>query len=192
MNRSISVCALMLLLSSTPLWALVSDREQPIQIEADSIEFDETKGISIYRGNVSFVQGSVKLLADAISTFNSDRATLEKVVATGQPVSFSQRVEGEAQEETVRGEARKIEYFAADEKLVLHGDAQLWRSRDSFSGNRIEYQTVKNVVSARKATDSKERVSVTIQPRKKPLNAEPSKPGDGALNEENGASADAP
>ena len=45
--------------------AMTGDREQPIHIEADSVDIDDKKGVSIYRGNVRMTQGSIVLTADA-------------------------------------------------------------------------------------------------------------------------------
>jgi lipopolysaccharide export system protein LptA len=39
--------------------ALSSDREQPINLEADAADIDDLKGISIYTGNVVLTQGSM-------------------------------------------------------------------------------------------------------------------------------------
>ena len=43
--------------------ALSSDKDQPIELAADSVDVDEGKGVSTYKGNVDLRQGSMKLLA---------------------------------------------------------------------------------------------------------------------------------
>ena len=40
------------------LWALASDREQPITVEADGVEINDRTGVSVYKGNVVIRQGS--------------------------------------------------------------------------------------------------------------------------------------
>lgn len=40
--------------------ALPSDSSQPINIQADSAELDDKRGIAIYRGDVVITQGTLK------------------------------------------------------------------------------------------------------------------------------------
>ena len=46
----------LLLLVPTLALALESDKDQPIQIEADSVDIDEGKNTSTYKGNVELTQ----------------------------------------------------------------------------------------------------------------------------------------
>ncbi|MBA1331005.1 LptA protein, partial [Candidatus Endoriftia persephone str. Guaymas] len=64
--KSINSVSLLLLLLLLPLQAraLSGDREQPIYLEADSVEIDEASGVSVYIGNVVVSQGSMRLEAD--------------------------------------------------------------------------------------------------------------------------------
>ena len=43
--------------------ALPSDSQQPINIQADSAEMDDKRGVAIYRGDVIITQGTLKSLA---------------------------------------------------------------------------------------------------------------------------------
>ena len=47
--------------------ALSTDREQPIHIEADKLDIDESRQISIYQGNVQMQQGSLDINGDQLS-----------------------------------------------------------------------------------------------------------------------------
>ena len=71
MNNSAFAALLGLLLSSfwiaSAAWPLDSDREQPIQITADSAIRDEIAGETRYEGNVVLTQGSLKITADRLS-----------------------------------------------------------------------------------------------------------------------------
>ena len=99
--------------------ALESDRQQPIYLEADSVELNERSGVSTYRGQVKLTQGTRVLTADKVTveqTANGDR-----VVAEGRPATFAQRMENRP--EPVEGQARRIEHSSADNRLILTGDA---------------------------------------------------------------------
>ena len=47
--------------------ALSTDRDQDIEIEADSLESDDTKGLAIYKGDVVIVQGTLKITGDHVT-----------------------------------------------------------------------------------------------------------------------------
>ena len=71
-----SRCLAALLAASAPLTleALESDLEQPIMIEADSLEIDDREGTSLYRGNVDIRQGTIHITADSVKVCRSSPA----------------------------------------------------------------------------------------------------------------------
>ena len=65
-------------------WALDSDRKQPIEITADSVELNEGEGFSTYSGSVIIVQGSMTIEASSVKvTFNDDG--IQTMLATEGP-----------------------------------------------------------------------------------------------------------
>lgn len=142
--------------------ALSGDRDQPIRIEADSVEIDDVDGVSIYRGNVVYAQGSIRLEADAVFLFYDDQRKIRRLEATGAPVRFRQRPDGEEQD--MRATAGRMEYFADPERLVLEHDAYIWRQDVEFTGDYISYDIAEEVVKAGKEVDNG-RVHIVIQPR---------------------------
>lgn len=144
--------------------ALSTDKDQPINIEADSVEIDDKKNISIYKGNVVVTQGTIRLDADIVTAYTPDKQ-LQKVVAEGDPVRYRQRPD--KKEEDMRAKAQRMEYYATSGKLILYEGAHLWHEGNEFSGNRIEYDTRADVVQATKAPSGKERVQVVIPPKGK-------------------------
>lgn len=158
-------CALALLLPAYG-WALSSDRDQPMRIEADRLDIDDAKGVSVYRGNVIVRQGTLELRADELRAYRAagGRRTLERIVANGKPATFKQRPDG-AQED-IHGSATQLEYHLAAERLILQGTAHLQQAGDEFSSNRIEYEVGIQQVKAAQGAGGEERVQVTIQPRR--------------------------
>ncbi len=144
--------------------ALSTDKEQPINIEADSVEIDDKKNISIYTGNVVVTQGTIRLDADIVTAYTPDKQ-LQKIVAEGDPVRYQQRPD--KKDEDMRAKAQRMEYYATSGKLILQDGAHLWHEGNEFSGNRIEYDTRADVVIATKAPSGKERVQVVIPPKGK-------------------------
>jgi len=159
--RPALLAALLLTLSAPQAMALSGDKDQPIDIVADSVDIDEARGTSTYTGNVEINQGSIRLLADKVVVEHRPGQP-RKVNASGAPAKFRQLPDNS--KEYVTGTARQLHYQLDSEELVLDGDAQLNQGKDRFNSDRIVYDRVKAVVKAGAAAQGKERVRVTIQP----------------------------
>jgi lipopolysaccharide export system protein LptA len=158
MYRAKPLLALMLILASPAVFALESDKEQPIELAADSVDIDESKGISTYRGDVDLRQGSMHLKADVVTVHQNKRKPT-KIIAEGRPVKFRQATD----KGLVKGEARRAEYEVNSENLVMIGDAVLIQGKDSMRSDRIVYDRVKSVVKAGAAAEGKQRVRISIE-----------------------------
>jgi lipopolysaccharide export system protein LptA len=150
---------LALLLAAASLAALEGDRERPIELAADSVDLDEGRGVSIYRGDVDLRQGSMRLQADVVTVHQRGRRPA-RVEAEGRPVRFTQQ----SARGPVKGEARRMEYDIDSENLVLQGDAVLVQGQDSMRSDRIVYDRERAVVKAGAAADGRQRVRISIQP----------------------------
>lgn len=143
--------------------ALPEDKDQPIHVQANSVEIDDKKGVSVYRGNVILTQGSIILHADTL-TVEHPKRQLQKAVAQGNPAQFQQDLDKKGGQ--VKAHASTMEYGAGAQVLTLSGKAQVWQDGNEFSGSRIEYDLKTDVVHARRDESGQERVQVTIQPSK--------------------------
>lgn len=154
---------LAIMLASPALLALSNDKDQPVTIEADSVDIDENTETAIYRGNVILNQGSINLQANrvVVHNFQSDNA---RIVATGKQISFSQKEDGTGQ--IIRGRANQAEYGINSARLELTGKAQLVKGKNTFRNDRIIYDREKAVVKAGSSAQGKDRVKITIGPKK--------------------------
>ncbi len=152
------------------LWALPADREQPIYIEADSVEIDDARGISVYRGNVRYTQGSTELTAEEATVYSEQRK-LKKLVAKGKPARYSTLPEGK--QEKITAEALTIIYLADQEIYEFHDKAHLWHKGNEFFGAFISYDAQHDLVNAHKGEAGKGRVRVIIMPEVKKPDDEP-------------------
>lgn len=142
--------------------ALNSDRQQPIQIEAEQVEVDKPKGFSRYQGKVKFVQGSLVIQGDTVLLYHK-KGVLDKVVIQGEPASFQQQPdEGEA---SIFSSANKIEYLAKQSRLFLYESAKVSQGNNSFAGETIEYDIVKGTVIANKDNEGQHRINAIIEPQ---------------------------
>jgi lipopolysaccharide export system protein LptA len=149
-------------------WALSSDRDQPIEIEADHAQLDDQQGITQYKGKAILTQGTLRIEGDIITFYYDDNKQLTKAVAQGKRATYEQiQKAGEA---PIRAKAYTMEYHAQAQKIYLIGKAHVWQKGSEFSGERIEYDIDKNIVNASGRTNHTEqpkkgeRIHIIIQP----------------------------
>ena len=148
---------------SQAIFALSTDKDELIQIAADSATIDDLNGVATYQGNVIITQGTIQINAEKISLFYTQKQDLKKVDIVGNPAKFKQRPD--KSDEDLNAQANHMEYRADENMLYLTEGAKLWQGKDSFVGEKITYDTVRGVIKAHKGKGG--RVKVTIQPRKK-------------------------
>lgn len=172
MHRRLCTALLLAVGLAPAAFALTSDREQPIHIEADRVEIDDVRHISVYRGNVHYSQGTMRLEAETVSIYYDAGRNFQRLEAEGAPARFRQRPDGQAEDMT--GEAERIEYTATPERLVLQRQAHIRNQGDEFAGELITYDIAADrVVAHRGDGDAGGRVQVVIQPRQQPAGTAP-------------------
>lgn len=137
--------------------------KDPINIEADNAKIIEKEGKSVYTGNVILIQGETRMTADSVTVF-SESGKLTQISATGKPVRYEDK--GETKDGDISGEANLLEYYTKENRILLLNNAKLTQGRTQFSGNRIEYNTETDVVTAEVSKTGSERVQVIIEPEK--------------------------
>lgn len=146
-------------------WALPSDREQPINIQADAAEqvMQEGRETTVYTGSVIMTQGSMLIEGDEVTIFSKER-TVTKIVAVGKPAHFKQQSEQE--QPPVKAYAQRINYDLNGETIVLFDEASLLQGGDTISGKRIDYNIATEQVKAASTNDT--RVNIVLEPKKNP------------------------
>lgn len=124
---------------------LENDKDQLIEIEANSAEFSEETGTAVYKGNVELSQGSIYIQSDSLTIINSE-AGVSEVVAVGAPARYQQQME--LTKPLIKAKASKIIYYPQDENIVLTGKAQLKQGDKLFQGEKIKYDLKANVLNA--------------------------------------------
>ena len=162
-------------LGSAGAWALPDDREQPIRVQADSAELDDRQGVAVYHGNVIITQGSMKITGDRVTITQTASGDIDVFTSVGQPAYYEQRPA--ADKDLVKAYGLTIQYFAANERIVLLDQAKVVQEGNTFEGEKIVYDTRRQIVNAGRATNTdvstpRPRVDMVIQPRKREQAAE--------------------
>lgn len=174
MNNSktfLAVCSVILFaLFSQASLALETDRQQPINIEADRAEFDRKEGTAVYLGNVVLQQGSLIIYADKIALMR-DQEELQEAIAYGSPARFQQQINAQGGQTKARSLTMKFDTM--NQQVTLLEEAFLQQDENEFTGDKIIYDTETEKVSANglpktnKQAGQKRtgRIKLIIQPR---------------------------
>jgi lipopolysaccharide export system protein LptA len=132
----------------------------PIRLHADSIQLDQKKNISDYRGNVRLRQGTFELRADrARARGNSNQPEL--ISAWGRPLTVRDYIDGQKLKLT----ASKARYNVRKEIIDLTGSVTIKRNNEIVHSARVRYDLKqKRAIAGGAGKDS--RVSAVILPRK--------------------------
>ena len=115
--------ALLMFTAANSALALPEDADQPINIRADSVEYDQTGNRIIYRGSVQVDQGTLRVTAEVMTIDLLDGNKVKRITAEDTPARYRQQIE--VDKEPVRAEALTIIYHTQDERVDLRGAANL-------------------------------------------------------------------
>ncbi len=134
--RLIPALALMLAgLFSAQAFALQSDRQKPLEINADQSDGTLGDGRSELRGNVEIRQGTLLIRAD-VAEVEKVQGRVREVVLTGTPALLEQEIEQQGQ---VQARAERIEYKVATGIVTLTGGADVHHPQYRVSGDVLNY-----------------------------------------------------
>ena len=158
-------------LGSACAWALPSDRDQPIRVQADSAELDDKQGVAVYRGGVVITQGTLKITGDTVTITQDANGEIEVFTSVGKPAYYEQKPS--ADKDIVKAYGLTIQYYASNERIVLIDQAKVIQEGNTFEGEKIVYDTRRQIVNAGRATGGnvstpRPRIDMVIQPKNKP------------------------
>ncbi len=161
-RKPLRVTALLLLFAPAAAWALDTDRNQPIHIEADRATLSEQGEKSIYEGNVHLRQGTLQLRGSRMAVYLANKE-VDRITLTGKPATMQQRRDNKDTDQ--HAEADSIEYSATDERMILLGNARIWQTdEEEFRSERIIFNLKDNTVNAG-SENKRDRVHITLPPK---------------------------
>jgi lipopolysaccharide export system protein LptA len=135
---------LSLAMASLPAGAEKADRAKPMNVEADSLKYDDLRQTSVFSGKVVVTKGSI-IIRGARVTVKQDPEGFQfgtVVAEPGKRAFFRQKRDNV--DEFIEGEADTIEYDGRADRVKFVGRAELRRLRgetvnDETSGSVITY-----------------------------------------------------
>ena len=131
------IAALLILAVTFPgqVLALKSDRQQPLDVNADATDGTLGDGTSTLIGNVEIRQGTMLIKADTAEVTKVD-GRVRRVELNGRPVHLQQEIEEQG---LVIAEASKVEYEVATGLVTLTGAADVVHPQYHISGEVLKY-----------------------------------------------------
>jgi len=130
-----AILCLCMLLAAGPVFALKSDRQEPLDVKADATDGTLGDGLATLKGSVEIRQGTLLITAD-IANVSKSEGRVTHIELTGRPVHLQQEIENEGQ---VTAEAARIGYEVATGLVTLTGNADVEHPQYHISGEKLVY-----------------------------------------------------
>lgn len=131
----------------TPAFAERADRNKPIQLEADTLRYDDVRQVSVLTGNVLVTKGTIVIRGATVEVRQDpDGYQYATVVGSAQtPAFFRQKRDGV--DEFIEGTGNTIEYDGRADTVRFIKQAQLRRLRggtlaDEVNGDTVLYENL--------------------------------------------------
>jgi lipopolysaccharide export system protein LptA len=105
-------------------------RNAPVTVDADQLENLQKEGLVVFSGNVVANQNSSTQYADRMEVYLDDKANrIVRAISTGNVRIITK--------DCRTGTAKRAEYYDAEQRVVLIGNARVWRDDNVVTGERI-------------------------------------------------------
>lgn len=164
--RSINqILLLAIALAMAPLaLALESDRQQPLEVNADSTDGMLGDGITTLTGHVEIKQGTLLIKADRAEVDKTD-GKVRQITLSGNTASLEQEIEGQG---LVRAWAKSIEYKVGTGMVILEGAAEVKHPQYEVSGEQLRYDLNLQHFEGNGSQDGNGRVHIRLDPEVSP------------------------
>ena len=174
--RVILVPAALALGLSFPASAERADRDKPMNAEADALRYDDLKQSSVFTGNVVINKGTTVVRGARVEV-SQDPQGYQKAVSIAAPAKLAYyRTRRDGVDETIEGEAERIEYDSRVDVVKFIGRAVVRRYGgttllDETTGATITYDNVTDVFTVdggaqnRSAANPNGRIRAMLSPR---------------------------
>lgn len=148
--------------------ALPSDRDLPIQGNADDTQVNTATGVVTLNGNAHVWQGNLQIYAETmIIETEQQTSQLTYLSAKGNPARYIDLPNADQDKIEVTGS--HIEYFPEQNLIVTTGNARINQGGNQASGERIEYNADTGVMSIQSkrsvsGNEADDQAELIIQP----------------------------
>ncbi|MFJ4372981.1 lipopolysaccharide transport periplasmic protein LptA [Pseudomonas japonica] len=160
-------------LGSVNAWALPTDRDQPVRIQADKAQMDDKNKIATYTGDVIITQGSMMIKGNVVTITLNQAGDIDTATSVGSPgkSAYFEQQQDAAKPDKMQGYAKQIQYQAGRDLIVLTDQAKVINAGNTTEGEKIVYNSKTQVATAGRGGKDiqtpRQRIDMVIQPKKK-------------------------
>lgn len=148
MFQTHNICTgLIILLISTPLFALDSDRTARLNIVADSGTYNFKTGIDIYEGHVKVDQGSTHITAEKLITKKNSQHKIREATAYGVKELAHFWTRPKLDDPEMHAHATTIKFYPLEMNVSLEHDVHVRQGENSFQGELIHYNSKDQIIT---------------------------------------------
>ena len=178
------LAALLLVLGGTAR-AERADSQKPMQVEADRMQHDDPRQLTVLTGHVQAIKGTLVMRAARMEVQQDGQGqqVARFWAEVGERVFFRQKREGV--DEFIEGESEQAVYDSRQDLMTLTGRAEVrilreGRAADQLYGQRIVYNNSTEVLNVdgqpQGASGARQRVRAVLAPQAEASAAAPSRP----------------
>lgn len=158
--RQALALAFALLAMTGPALALESDRQKPLEVNADSTDGVLGDGVTVLRGHVVIRQGSLLIRADEAEVEKVD-GKVRLLTLRGLPAFLEQEIE---QQGHVQAEANTMTYQLGPGLVTLTGNADVSHPQYQISGDELTYDLNAQHFMGTSTEDGNGRIFIRMDP----------------------------
>jgi len=129
------VLLVLLVLFASPAAALQSDRQKPLEVNADATDGTLGDGVTVLSGSVDIRQGTLHIKAERAEV-DKLGGRVHTIVLRGAPAFLEQDIEQQGQ---VQAQAQVITYQVSSGLVTLEGEADVQHPQYQISGEHLTY-----------------------------------------------------
>lgn len=143
-----------------------AENSAPIHIEADRMISQEQDNSVVFLGNVDASQGDITIRSEEMTVYYTQSDGKKKKQSSSQVKKLICKKNVEIVQEDWVGTGNRMDYFAADRKVILSGDAKAWQGQNMVTGKTITYylDEKRSIVEQDESKPDGGRVKAVIHP----------------------------
>lgn len=150
--------------AAAPAGALESDRQQALEVNADSTNGILGDGITVLSGHVEIRQGTLLIRADRAEVDKTD-GKVRQITLQGDAAFLQQQIEELG---LVRAWANSIQYQVPSGLVLLSGNARVEHPQYAVSGDQLRYDLNVQHFEGIGSADGNGRVHIRLDPELAP------------------------
>lgn len=132
---------LLFLLLPISTLALDSDRNEKLNIAADSGIYNFKSGIDVYEGHVQIDQGTTHITADKLITKKNSQHKIQEATAYGNIELAHYWTQPKPGEPEIHARAKLIKFYPIESNVTLEHDVHVAQGENNFHGELIHYNS---------------------------------------------------